>query len=280
MGSKGDFVATGTFRTHYIEEGAGEPLILLHGGGAGADSTSNWTKCLPLLGKRRRTIAPDMVGFGHTEAPDPADFAYDQDSRTNQIIAFIETLGLGPVSIVGNSMGGYTAMGVAMRRPDLVQNLILMGSAGLPADHSKPEMRALLEYDFTVDGMRRVIAALANPTFVPSEEQIRYRYELSVQPAIRAALTAILTWVRGNGGLVYPESEIAKIKTRTLVVNGKDDLVVPIAHAYRFLELLENSTGFLIPACRHWAMLEYPEMFSSLTLDFLDNYGVDSGSHR
>lgn len=277
MGNKGDFVTTGTFRTHYIEEGAGEPLILLHGGGAGADSTSNWTKCLPLLGKRRRAIAADMVGFGHTEAPDPATFSYDQDSRTNQIIAFIEALGLGPVSIVGNSMGGYTAMGVAMRRPDLVKNLILMGAAGLPADHSKPEMRALMGYDFTMEGMRRVIGALANPTFVPSEDQVRYRYELSMQPAIRAAYTAILAWVRDNGGLVYPDSDIAKIKTRTLVVNGKDDLVVPIDHAYRFLELLENSTGFLIPACRHWAMLEYPEMFSSVTLDFLDNYGADSG---
>lgn len=274
MANNGTFVTTGSFRTHYIEDGSGDPVILLHGGGAGADSFSNWTKCLPLFGKRARTLAPDMVGFGHTEAPDPADFAYDQDSRTNQIIAFIEALGLERVSIVGNSMGGYTAMGVAMRRPDLVKNLVLMGSAGLPTDTTSPVMRALMGYDFTVEGMHRVIAALANPTFVPSESQVQYRYELSVQPAIRAAYSAILAWVRENGGLVYPESDLAHIKTRTLVVNGKDDLVVPIAHAYRFLELLENSTGYLIPNCRHWAMLEYPEMFSSVTLDFLDNYGA------
>lgn len=275
MSSNGNMVTTGTFRTHYIEEGSGEPVILLHGGGAGADSISNWTNCLPLFGKRARAIAPDMVGFGRTDAPDPADFTYDQDSRTNQMIAFIEALELDRVSIVGNSMGGYTAMAVALRRPDLVKNLILMGAAGLPVDSARPEMRALMGYDFTFDGMRRVIGALANPSFVPSDEQIRYRYELSVQPQIRAAYTAILAWVGGNGGLVYPESDIARITTRTLVVNGKDDRVVPIDHAYRFLELIEDSTGYLIPNCRHWAMLEYPEMFSSVTLDFIDNYGAD-----
>lgn len=279
MAGNGKFVTTGSFRTHYIEEGAGDPVLLLHGGGAGADSFSNWSRCLPLFAKRKRTIAADLVGFGHSDAPDPADFAYSQETRNDQIIAFIEALGLERVSIVGNSMGGATAMGVAMRRPDLVQNLVLMGAAGLRTDPGSRAMGNLHGYDFTVDGMRRVIAALANPGFVATEEQVQYRYELSIRPATRAAYTAILDFSR-KYGLVYPEEDIARIKTRTLVVNGKEDQVTPIAHAYRFLELLENSTGYLIPNCRHWAMLEYPEMFSSVALDFLDGYTADDGSSR
>lgn len=267
------FISTGSFRTHYFEEGSGDPVILLHGGGAGADGVSNWSKCVPLFAKRKRTIVADLVGFGHSEAPDPANFTYDQNSRNEQIIAFIEALDLQRVSIVGNSMGGATALGVAMRRPDLVANLVLMGSAGIPTEPGNEAINNLQGYDFTPEGMRRVIAALANPGYVASDEQVQYRYEQSVRPDIRAAYTAILAWARENG-LVYPESDLAQIKTRTLVVNGKEDQVTPIAHAYRFLELLENSTGYLIPNCRHWAMLEYPDMFSSVTLDFLDNYGT------
>jgi pimeloyl-ACP methyl ester carboxylesterase len=64
----GMFVTTGSFRTHYIEDGTGDPVILLHGGGAGADSVSNWRDCLPLFAKRRRAIAVDMVGFGRSRA--------------------------------------------------------------------------------------------------------------------------------------------------------------------------------------------------------------------
>lgn len=271
----GNFVTTGSFRTHYIEEGAGDPVILLHGGGAGADSISNWTACLPLLSKRKRVIAVDMVGFGQSDKPDPGEFVYSQGARNSQLIDFIGALGLERVSIVGNSMGGATALGVAMSRPELVENLVLMGSAGIPDNgQMSPALEPVLNYDFTLEGMRRIISVLANPDYVASEEQVRYRYELSLRPDTQAAYRAIMGWVRENG-FGYSVEEIMKVKTRTLVLNGKEDEVVPIASAYKFLELLENSTGYLMPHCRHWAMIEYPEAFCSVTLDFLDAYGVD-----
>jgi pimeloyl-ACP methyl ester carboxylesterase len=81
--------------------------------------------------------------------------------------------------------------------------------------------------------------------------------------------------VRENG-FGNTREDIQRVRTRTLVVNGKDDVVVPLDHAYTFLELLENSFGYLIPHCRHWAMIEYPELFAQITLEFLDNYGAAS----
>ncbi|MER5430110.1 alpha/beta hydrolase [Streptomyces sp. NPDC002588] len=266
----GTLIKTGEFQTHYIEQGTGEPVILVHGGGAGADGTSNWTNCLPFFARSKRAIAVDMVGFGHSDAPDPAEFTYSQDARTTQLIDFIEALGLEKVSLVGNSMGGATSLGVAMRRPDLVENLVLMGSAGMPGPTS-PALAPLVEYDFTVEGMRRIIAALANPHFTATEDQVRYRHELSARPATRAAYTAMMVWVREHS-LAYTTEQIAQVKTRTLVVHGKDDLVVPVTQAYEFLDLLENSSGYVIPNCRHWAMIEYPELFSAVTLAFLDGY--------
>ncbi|WP_171064039.1 alpha/beta fold hydrolase [Actinomadura soli] len=263
------YIQTGSFRTAYYRggQGSGRPIVLVHGGGAGADSRSNWYGCFELFTAAAETYAMDMVGFGLSEAPAPEGFDYTQDARNRQLIAFIEGLGLGPCVLVGNSMGGATSLGAAMLRPDLVAGLVLMGSGGLTT-HISPELGPMVHYDFTVDGMRAIIDVLANPAFVPSEEQVRYRYELSIKPDVKAAYKATMGWVAKNG-LQYPPEEIAKVRTRTLVVNGKQDLVVPIEQAFRFLPLLENSTGYLIPNCRHWAMIEYPEIFAREVLDFV-----------
>lgn len=275
----GHLITTGDFQTHYLDVGEGEPVILLHGGGAGADGWSNWQHTLPAFSKRFRALAVDLVGFGRSGKPDPASFTYSQAARTRQLIDFIEALGLEKVSIVGNSMGGCTALGVAIERPDLLDNLVLMGSAGLggkpapkpaasPDAGSAPPISSILHYDFTEEGMRRIVSALTAPGYEAPEDQVRYRYELAVQPDTRAAYEATTAWVRENG-LKHPEEDLAKIKTRTLVVNGKNDKIVPVTTAYKYLELLENSTGYIVPNCGHWAMIEHPDLFARVTLDFL-----------
>ena len=79
-----------------------------------------------------------------------------------------------------------------------------------------------------------------------------------------------MAWIGQQGGLFYPAEDIARVKTQTLVVNGKEDLVVPLSCAYKFLELLENSRGYLIPHVGHWVMIEAPEEFAELVKRFLD----------
>jgi pimeloyl-ACP methyl ester carboxylesterase len=274
-------VQTGTFSTAYYRggEGSGRPVILVHGGGAGAESVSNWQRSFPLFAANGPTYAMDMVGFGNSDAPSPEEFAYTQDARNQQLIDFIEALDLGPARLIGNSMGGCTSLGVAMKRPDLVDSLVLMGSGGrAKAGALSPDLGPVIHYDFTIEGMRAIIGVLANPGFIPSDEQVEYRYEMSIRPELKVAYKATMGWVRENG-LYYPDDAIAAVKTRTLVVNGKEDKVVPIEQAYEFLALLENSTGYLIPHCRHWAMIEYPELFSKVCINFLNDttdYGVAS----
>lgn len=262
------FVTTGAFKTHYFEAGQGEPVLLIHGGGAGADSQGNWKQCFPLIAKRMHTFAMDMVGFGRSDAPDPSDFSYSQQTRNEQAIAFIEAMACGPMHIVGNSMGGSTALGVAMKRPDLVRSMVLMGSAGLNRELNKA-LAPVINYDYTLEGMRKIVAVLANPDMKMPEEMLKYRYELTLDPARRPAYKAIMKWVKDQGGLHYEEDEIAAVKTRCLVFAGKDDLVIPMKENFRFLELLDNSTGYFIPHCRHWAMIEHPELFSKISADFL-----------
>jgi len=263
------YIDAGGLRTHYLEAGDrnAPPVVLIHGGGAGADSIGNWRRTIPELSKTHRVVAMDMVGFGRSAKPE--SFQYTQPARNRHLADFLKAMGLTRVPVVGNSMGGATALGVAMEQPQLIDRLVLMGSAGLNADITE-SLKPIVFYDYTLGGMQKLIKALTGSRFQVSDELVKFRYELSIEPDTRRAYTATMEWVRQQGGLFYPEDAIRQVTTPALVVNGKDDLVVPLRNAYRFLELLPNSWGYLIPHCGHWAMLEAPTEFLSATRSFLE----------
>ena len=254
-GAKSGYIDIHGVNTHYYEAGAGEALILLHGAGAGADSFGNWRGCLTRFAEHYHVYAVDMIGFGCTDKLDPADYSYTQQARNEHIIAVIETLGLNSVNLIGNSMGGCTSMGVAIERPDLVNKLVLMGSAGVRAPITD-ELKSIMNYDYTTDGMVRIVRGLTNPKFRFDEELVNYRHGLSIQDDTRQAYNAVMGWIREQGGLYYEEDYIARVTQETLVVNGKLDKVVPLSSAYKLLELINNSWGYIIPGCGHWAMIE------------------------
>ena len=267
-GAKSGYIDIHGVNTHYYEAGAGEALILLHGGGAGADSFGNWRGCLTRFAEHYHVYAVDMIGFGCTDKPDPEHYSYTQQARNQHIIAVIETLGLASVNLIGNSMGGCTSMGVAIERPDLVNKLVLMGSAGVRAPITD-ELKSIMNYDYTTDGMVRIVRGLTNPEFRFDEELVNYRHSLSIQDDTRQAYNAVMGWIREQGGLYYEEDYITRVTQETLVVNGKLDKVVPLSSAYKLLELINNSWGYIIPGCGHWAMIEKPAQFIAATLSFL-----------
>ncbi|MBZ6377161.1 alpha/beta hydrolase [Pacificimonas flava] len=257
-------------RTHYLEAGDGEPLVLVHGGGAGADSWGNWKDCIPLLARKFRVIAPDMIGFGKTDKPAPESYVYDQPGRNRHMADFLDAMGLSGAAYVGNSMGGATGIGIAVDRPDLISRMVLMGSAGLPIPPKpSPDLLHNLKYDFTMEGMRRVIGGLTAPGFEPTPEMVKYRYDLVDAPEAQAALAAINAETR-KGTLNYAEEVVASIKQPVLVVNGKQDGVSILPRAYKFLELIENSWGYIVPHCGHWAMIEAREDFCAAVESFLE----------
>jgi 2-hydroxy-6-oxo-6-(2'-aminophenyl)hexa-2,4-dienoate hydrolase len=181
------------------------------------------------------------------------------------LAALIEALGLERADVIGNSMGGATALGVAMERPDLVRKLVLMGSAGLAIANPDPSyMKVLRDYDFSLDGMRKIMRALGGSRFQPSEELVHYRHALMRDEAARTALKAIVA-----SHLTYERDAIAAVKTPTLVVGGKEDQVAILARTYGYLELLENSWGFIVPHVGHWVMIEAPKEFAVVTTSFL-----------
>lgn len=253
--------------THYLEAGSGTPIVLIHGGGAGADARGNWTDLIDRLAQDHRVIAPDMIGFGQSTKPASETFAYSQPERERHLAKWLKGMDLGPALLVGNSMGGLTALGVTVDHPELVSGLILMGSAGLPVPMSA-QLQTIMEYDYTTEGMARIVEALTGPGFTPPAGMVEYRYRLSIDADARRAYDGIIAWQRANSGLGISEQRIASVTAPTLVVAGKDDGVVPVANAYRFLELIPQSWGAIIPRCGHWPMLEFPQEFGLLVRQF------------
>jgi 2-hydroxy-6-oxo-6-(2'-aminophenyl)hexa-2,4-dienoate hydrolase len=250
--------------THYIEAGKGPLLLLVHGGGAGADCVGNWGSIIPHLSEEFHVVAVDMVGFGRSVGV-VADVAlYTQAGRVRWLAAFVEALGQGPAVLVGNSMGGATTLGVAIQRPELVAQLVLMGSAGLKV--SRPpseELRAVMDYDFTYEGMERVVRALTGKDYQVTPEIVRYRQDLVMRPENREGLSNVQKHTRSTGGMIFADEDVARISAPTLALWGKEDKVVPVEDCYRFLELIGPSWGFIVPGCGHWPMIEKPEAFIS-----------------
>ncbi|WP_420607328.1 alpha/beta fold hydrolase [Novosphingopyxis sp.] len=264
------FIEADGLKTHYVEQGEGPPLVLIHGGGAGADGRSNFFQNFPTFSSNYRTIAYDMPGFGLTAKPDPEDYVYSQENRHKHLIAFIEALGFGPAHLIGNSMGGSAACGAAINRPDLVRSQVLMGAAvnvtAKDMSEQRERMGKVLHFDGTREGIGRLMEALTH-SYKPTQELMAYRHEMATREDTQMAFQAIMAWAGANG-LAYDEAEFADIDVPTLVVAGQDDIIVTIDKAYDLLAKIPHAEGHFYPDCGHWVMVEKPDQFCELTMNF------------
>src|SRR3546814_3273549 len=117
---------------------------------------------------------------------------------------------------------------------DLVRRLVLMGSAGL-VSRIDPALAPILNYDFTREGMVRLVEALTHDGFEIRDEMIDYRMKYVVRADVRAAYSATMEWVKSSGGLAWDEDYIRQVSAPTLGDNGKCDKGIPLPQAYRFL---------------------------------------------
>ncbi|PWA11967.1 alpha/beta hydrolase [Pueribacillus theae] len=267
------YIDTNGLTTHYWEVGEGEPLILIHGGGAGADAWINWRKLLERYSKNGfRTIAYDLIGYGESSKPDPENFKYDHEARAEQLISFIKALGLEKVSLIGNSLGGATSIVATLKEPDKINKLVLMGTGGRrrPGETSA-SFKSLHSFGNERDEMRQIIRNLTNPEFEIEEEMIEYRLKLANDPETSKAYSAIMKYLK-EGNSFIPDEEIKKIKHKTLLVHGRNDNQVPVEKSFELEKLIENAWLYVIPHCGHWAMIERTDEFIKLTTDFLKNY--------
>ena len=125
----GHSIVAGSITTNYHDVGSGDPVLLIHGSGAGVSAWANWRLTIGPLAEHRRVIAPDMVGFGFTDRP--ANAVYGKELWISHLVHFLDAMNIEQADIVGNSFGGGVALAFAIRFPHRVRRLVLMGSVGV-----------------------------------------------------------------------------------------------------------------------------------------------------
>ena len=138
-GLKAKFIEVNGVRTRYFEYGQGEPLVMIHGGAqAGATTANVFSRNIPGLAKRFHVFAIDRLACGLTGNP-KEDTDYNQQGEVDFIYAFIRTMKLGQVHLIGHSAGGGLVFYLAVQHPEIVRTLTIlaMGPEDPPAGPSK-----------------------------------------------------------------------------------------------------------------------------------------------
>jgi pimeloyl-ACP methyl ester carboxylesterase len=264
----------------YIGEGAGPPVVFVHGL---AGCWQNWMENLARVGRHRRAIALDLPGFGQSEMPrDPISITHY--ART--VDALCQVLGLGPVAVVGNSMGGFIAADLAARFPARVERLVLAGAAGISHTQlirqtARTGARAAMLLATSTAAQHRVILArprirhLALSTIFRHPSRLELDVLLEQSPHFGGAgfhfgLDALMSYdVRDR---------LPEIACPTLVVQGLHDMLVPVADAEQYARLIPGARKVMWPETGHVPQLERPVRFNNVLLEFLEAGGRASRS--
>ena len=254
--------------TNVHDVGAGKPVLLIHGSGPGVTAWANWRLVLPDLSKTCRAIAPDMVGFGYTERP--AGVAYTLDNWVSHLVGLLDALGIEQTDLVGNSYGGAVALALAIRHPQRVRRLVLMGSVGVPFALT-PELDAVWGYQPSLAAMRALLDIFAWDRSLVTDELAELRYQASIRPGFQEAFAAMFPAPRQRwvDALASSEADIRALKHKTLIIHGRDDRVIPLANSLTLNQWIDNSQLHVFGRCGHWVQIEHSADFNRLVAQFL-----------
>ncbi|MGI8333992.1 alpha/beta fold hydrolase [Actinomadura scrupuli] len=241
----GAHVMAGGLPTYHEVHGDGDPLVLLHGGLATVES---WGAQIPALAGHYRVHVPERRGHGRTpDVEGPITYA----AMAGDTIGYLEALGLRRAHLVGWSDGAVVAVLVALRRPDLVGKLVLIGQF-FNRDGERPESRAMTE------------AWAAEP---PREFRMFYDPYSPDGPAhFPVVFAKMMRLWREEPDLDL--AELAAIAAPTLVMQGDDD-VVTVEHSAAVARAVPDAQLAVVPGASHALPLERPELVNRLILEFL-----------
>jgi pimeloyl-ACP methyl ester carboxylesterase len=249
---KGDslsgYVQLGEVRAWYAEHGDGEPLALLHPGGADARA---WAPNLDALAAHFHVYTPERRGHGRT-ADLEGPFSYELMARDT--VAFLEQVAGGPAHLVGHSAGANVALLVALRRPDLVRRLVLISGV------------------FHRDGW---IPAAIDPDQEPHEAIARGYAELSPDGPDHFPIVAAKLQRMDFEEPTLSASDLGAIASRTLVMLADDDEVT-LEHATEMYRSIPNAELAIIPGTSHGLLHEKPGVCNAVIVEFLTHDPVST----
>jgi pimeloyl-ACP methyl ester carboxylesterase len=254
----------GADRIAYLDGGAGEVVVLLHGFGASKD---DWNALAGRLAAR--VIAPDLRGFG--DSPFRDDARYDPISQARVVHDFLATLGVTQHHLGGLSMGGEIAAAYAAAYPDAVRSLLVIGAPGVRAPQRTEVVERMLAGEPVIvvrseaDLAALVATASARPRAIPGP----FARVISRRMAARAEIeTRILADIvaAGEGAL---EPLLPAIRARTLLVWGAEDRMIHPSSLDVFAAAIPGAESVLLPGCGHDVPGDCPDELAARYAAFL-----------
>lgn len=272
----GRSITAGGYQTNVHEHGEGFPLMLIHGSGPGVTAWANWRLVMPELARQRRVIAPDMLGFGYSERPANPD--YQRDVWVEHAIGVLDALGIEQADLVGNSFGGGIALALAIRYPQRVRRLVLMGSVGVSFPITDGLDR-VWGYEPSFQTMRSLMDTFAYDRALVTDELAELRYQASIRPGFQESFAQMFPAPRQRwvDGLASNEADIRAVQHETLVIHGREDQVIPLQASLQLAQLIPNAQLHVYGHCGHWTQIEHAGRFARLVEDFLSEADSASG---
>lgn len=257
-----------------LERGSGPVVVLVHGL---PGSAYDWRETTAALAARgRRAIAYDRVGYGHS---DPRiDGRYTPDANADELLALLEALDLESATVAGWSYGGATAMVAAMREPERMGRLVLVGTAGPDSPEAEPRRPSAVMNLFNSDPVLRWRAAVPVVGIAMMRAISGVAFSGGPQPewwlpGLRANLArwdTLITWREEIAGL-DPESaaiDPGRIRVPTLILHGDDDRMVPVAIARYLDTAIPDSQLVEFPGGSHMLPITHEEDLAARIVAF------------
>jgi pimeloyl-ACP methyl ester carboxylesterase len=262
-------------RLHYIEEGQGPVTVLIHGLGGFAES---WRRTVPALAPFGTVIALDLPGFGQSAKP---RVDYRLSFLAQAVEGMMSALGLERVRLVGHSLGGAVAVTVALMSPRRVERLALIG-ASVPGFPIRPSIvYRLMSLPVLGDLAAWVVtpslcaSALARCMVQSDPDEVAFLVQHGFLPRTspdgRAAYLSALRSIRADfveHGDAY-RAGLGALGRQTLVIHGRQDPVVPFAHAEEIVKGVPGAHPQWLDRCGHFPQFEHAESVNARLREFL-----------
>ncbi len=238
-----------------IDTGTGEPLVvMLHGWGSSPES---FLKIIETLKSQRRIIAPALPGFAGS--PEPAQ-AWGVWDYVETVKAWLDEQGIERADFIGHSHGGRVSIGLAVEYPQMVNSLVLIGSAGLRLPPSlKLRWKRTMAKSMNI-AMKLLPASMAEK-LRSRREQLGSEDWRAASPVMRQTLSRVIGEDMSD--------QVAKISAPTCLIWGANDDAVPVLAARRMNDLIAGSKLTVIAGAGHYCFLDKPGDVISLIWEHL-----------
>jgi 4,5:9,10-diseco-3-hydroxy-5,9,17-trioxoandrosta-1(10),2-diene-4-oate hydrolase len=275
----------GDLTLNYFEAGpedaqgaaGGLPLVMLHGGGPGASAWSNFGASLPRFAGVYRTLLVDQPGFGDSDKPEVTGHFFE--FAADALAALLDEVGIERIHLLGNSLGGGTAVRFALKYPRRVGRLVLMGPGGLSLNVFSPDPTEGIKrlYDFgappgpSKQKLEAFLRTMVVDQSLVTEELVEQRYAHATVPGAAEAMASM------GASFAKPDTfedgflwrEAYKLRMPVLLTWGREDRVNPLDGALAALKLIPRASLHVFPNCGHWAQVEAADEFFEVVTGYL-----------